>query len=199
MIWSSDPAYKHRDEKAHLACTCIEPLLGVGLSDPAADLQALAPRSERLCSRGIVIGSELDDVPACQVVLLVQLGIERGWLSVVSDSPSLGSEPKSARSVLLQVTLHGRVTNITHAATKFVFRFLSSPASDRVRSRVPPTICLTTPSCRSIHGLNWLWRREEDVVWAEVMLQDGGEKPRHGWNCGISSRMGPFVRLLQRM
>jgi hypothetical protein len=133
-------------------------LLGVGLSDPAADLQALAPRSERLCSRGIVIGSELDDVPACQVVLLVQLGIERGWLSGRLDSPSFDSEQRP-RSILLQVTLHGRVTNITHAATKFVFRFSSSPASDRVRSRVPPTICLTIPSCRSIHGLNWLWRR----------------------------------------
>lgn len=32
------------------------------------------------------------------------------------------------------------------------------------RSSVPPTICLTFPSCRSIHGRNWDRLRGDEVV-----------------------------------
>ena len=49
----------------------------------------------------------------------------------------------------------------THAATKFV---LSSFSSTEVRSRVPPTICLTTPWCKSMQGRNWLCRLEGPAV-----------------------------------
>ena len=41
------------------------------------------------------------------------------------------------------------------------------------RSRVPPTICFTRPSCRSVHGRNLEWRRgvvDDDSVEEIAMM-----------------------------
>ncbi len=66
-----------------------------------------------------------------------------------------------------------------YVAMKFVLR-LDGPASevDWSRSSVPPTICLTTPWCRSIHGRNWERRRggevEEEVGGMDISFVEPG-------------------------
>jgi hypothetical protein len=44
------------------------------------------------------------------------------------------------------------------------------------RSRVPPTICLTFPSCRSIQGRNWDLLRGAAVVVVVDMVYDMQEE-----------------------
>lgn len=63
------------------------------------------------------------------------------------------------------------------------------------RSSVPPTICLTFPSCKSIQGLNWDFLRGASVVvvadmvykWKEQMI-DGGVGGHCAWSFEISAR-----------
>lgn len=51
------------------------------------------------------------------------------------------------------------------------------------RSNVPPTICLTLPSCRSIHGRNWDRRRLGSVLAFDIFLNVAR------WRLKISSDM----------
>jgi hypothetical protein len=41
------------------------------------------------------------------------------------------------------------------------------------RSSVPPTICLTFPSCRSMHGRNWDLLRGDGVVLVDIVYWNG--------------------------
>jgi hypothetical protein len=53
---------------------------------------------------------------------------------------------------------------VTYSETKFVRRDEDDDSPVLRRSSVPPTICLTFPSCRSIQGLNWDFLRDASVV-----------------------------------
>jgi hypothetical protein len=53
---------------------------------------------------------------------------------------------------------------VTYSETKFVRRDEDDDSPVLRRSSVPPTICLTFPSCKSMQGLNWDLLRGASVV-----------------------------------
>ena len=56
----------------------------------------------------------------------------------------------------------------TCSETKFVRKDEEDDSPVFSRSSVPPTICLTFPSCRSIHGRNWDRLRGDSVVGVDM-------------------------------
>lgn len=73
----------------------------------------------------------------------------------------------------------------THSATKFSF----GPAAAESRSSVPPTICLTTPECKSMHGRNWECLRDIFVSAEGYRVPDTSpERPSQHWNRLTSTR-----------
>ena len=104
--------------RAHLLCSCIEPLLRVRLVDAAADLEAICgrgrasepaldaqtpgretlgrtrPSLKRRASRVVVARAQLDDVPAAQGVLAVQVGVEGARLSACASIRVSGVKKK---------------------------------------------------------------------------------------------------------
>ena len=156
MYPTSDDSSHHY--RTHLLSSCSEPLLGIILVYPTAEMHPLRPGPQCFSRSIIVIGTQFDDMPSCQPVALVQLGIVRGWMSrlyVSLDSHSL-SNSKVLVLVEQRTARQGVSDRRTYVATKFSVGPALEPA---VKSSVPPTICLTTPACRSMHGRNWDLRR----------------------------------------
>jgi hypothetical protein len=65
---------------------------------------------------------------------------------------------------ILRVTRQNIKNGVTYSETKLVRRDEDDDSPVLRRSSVPPTICLTFPSCRSIQGLNWDFLRGASVV-----------------------------------
>jgi hypothetical protein len=83
--------------------------------------------------------------------------------------------------VLYQLKISSRVNwgkreGLTYSETKFVRRDEDDDSPVLRRSSVPPTICLTFPSCRSIQGLNWDFLRGASVVVVGDMVYKGQEE-----------------------
>lgn len=64
----------------------------------------------------------------------------------------------------------------TYSETKLVRRDEEDDSPVLRRSSVPPTICLTFPSCRSIQGRNWDFLRGASVVVVADMVYKGEEE-----------------------
>jgi hypothetical protein len=88
-------------------------------------------------------------VAASEVVSSIQFCIVRWWVSVISFCKSLNE--------ILEV-------DETYSETKLVRRDEDDDSPVLRRSSVPPTICLTFPSCKSIQGRNWDLRRGASAV-----------------------------------
>jgi hypothetical protein len=74
-----------------------------------------------------------------------------------------------------------RKEGITYSETKLVRRDEEDDPVLR-RSSVPPTICLTFPSCRSIQGLNWdFLRGASAVVVADIVYKGQKEDGDGRW------------------
>ena len=63
----------------------------------------------------------------------------------------------------------------TYSETKFVRRDEDDDSPVLRRSSVPPTICLTFPSCKSIQGRNWDLLRGASVVVVVAMVYEREE------------------------
>jgi len=97
-------------------------------------------------------------VAASEVVSFIQLCIVGWWVSVISSHDS----PKG----MLQTR------GATYSETKLVRRDEDDDSPVLRRSSVPPTICLTFPSCKSIQGRNWeRLRGASVVVVADIMYE----------------------------
>ena len=77
----------------------------------------------------------------------------------------------------------------TYSETKLVRRDEDDDSPVLRRSSVPPTICLTFPSCKSIQGRNWDLRRGASVVVKVAMVYRREEEDADGrwsrWSFGM--------------
>lgn len=96
---------------------------------------------------------------ASEVVSSIQFCIVRWWVSFISSFESPNKRLASRR--------------VTYSETKFVRRDEEDDSPVLRRSSVPPTICLTFPSCKSIQGLNWDLLRGASVVVVVDMVYKG--------------------------
>jgi hypothetical protein len=81
------------------------------------------------------------------------------------------------------VTRENIKNGATHSETKLVRRDEQDDSPVLRRSSVPPTICLTFPSCRSIQGRNWdLLRGAFVVVVADMVYERQDEDGDGRWS-----------------
>ena len=120
--------------------TGIEPLPRVGRGDPPSHLESAGIRRQGRSGRGGVARTEHYDVTARQPVAEVHCGVRR--------RRTVGGE------VGCKMMKHGEEDG---AAELLFWLDLSSPAARPASSvSVEPTICLTWPECRSMHGRNFM-------------------------------------------
>lgn len=135
------------------------------------------PREEGLLSSLLVLGSELDHVSAVEGPRPVHGRVEgrsltkgdkgrrarfRGGGRQASGNERGQLEISFSAERLVQGT-----NEVTYVETKFVLSFASSSGTSE---RVPPTICLTTPPWRSMHGRKSDRRCELDVGEGVVVI-----------------------------
>jgi hypothetical protein len=81
----------------------------------------------------------------------------------------------------------------TYSETKLVRRDEDDDSPVLRRSSVPPTICLTFPSCKSIQGLNWDFLRGASAVVVVDMVYKGQKEDGDGrWSNASIYNLGLF-------
>ena len=163
---------------ANLACTISQPFLGIWVIysptylhttwvvRPIKDVnekhvqRATLTRPCSKCFFGsiFVTRTEFDNMTTPKVVFAIQLREMCWWFSVIW----LG---------------WGVTDGVVESWVYLAMKFVCNPFG--LSDRVPPTICFTLPSWRSIQGRNWLRRRVVDVEVIALLWTRASGKGTH--------------------